>query len=50
MVGRERVSKGWMAKAVPMKGTSGNVRVDWCLDPIEENVDRENCIALKTGQ
>ena len=32
LVGQERMSKAWMATAVPMKGSSGRFAVDKCLE------------------
>ena len=51
LVGKERMSKAWMATAVPMKGLStGRFSVDKCLEFIEENGDAEARILVKTDQ
>ena len=51
LVGRERVSKTWMAAAVPQKGyVEGRYAVDKCLEFIHENGDSENKIIIKTDQ
>ena len=51
LVGKERMSKSWMAAAVPMKGVgTGRFVVDKCLEFIAENGDGEGDIMVKTDQ
>ena len=51
LVGKERMSKSWMATAVPMKGLStGAFTTDKCLEFLAENGDTNNKIIIKTDQ
>ena len=50
LVSKERMSKAWMATAVPTKGACGKFGVDKCLEFIEENGDGEGDILVKTDQ
>ncbi len=50
LVGKERLSKNWMATAVPHKGSSGKFAVDKCLEFMDEMGDRESRIIVKNDQ
>ena len=47
LVGKERISKTWMATAVPNKGASGRFATDKCLEFMEENGDGDNNVIVK---
>ena len=50
LVGKERLTKNWMATAVPTKGASGKFGVDKVLEFFEELGDRDRRIILKNDQ
>ena len=50
LVGKERISKTWMATAVPNKGASGRFGTDKCLEFSEENGDGDNNVIVKKDQ
>ena len=50
LVGKERLTKNWMATAVPTKGSSGMFSVDKCLEFIQELGDAEGRIIVKNDQ
>ena len=50
LVGKERLSKNWMATAVPQKGSSGKLAVDKCLEFMDEMGDRESRVIVKNDQ
>ena len=47
LVGKERLTKNWMATAVPTKGASGKFGVDKVLEFFEELGDKDRRIILK---
>ena len=49
-VGKERISKTWMAIAVPNKGASGRFAADECLEFVDENADGHQSLTAKTDQ
>ena len=50
LVGRERMSKSWFARADPQKGASGRFSADKCLEFVQENGDEDNRVLIKTDQ
>ena len=50
LVGKERMSKSWLATAVPQKGASGRFATDKCIEFFEENGDGDAKIIIKTDQ
>ena len=50
LVGKERMSKAWMATAVPTKGASGRFATDKCVEFMEENGDGDNPVIVKSDQ
>ena len=50
LVGKERISKSWMATAVPNKGASGRFATDKCLEFMEEDGDGDNNVIVKNDQ
>ncbi len=50
LVGKERISKTWMATAVPNKGASGRFATDKFLEFMEENGDGDNNVIVKKDQ
>ena len=49
-VGKERISKTWMATAVPNKGASWRFATDKCLEFMEESGDGDNNVIVKKDQ
>ena len=47
LVGKERMSKSWLATAVPQKGASGRFATDKCIEFFEENGDGDAKIIIK---
>ena len=50
LVGKERMSKSWLATAVPQKGASGRFATDKCIEFFEENGDGDAKVIIKTDQ
>ena len=50
LVGKERMSKSWLATAVPQKGASGRFATDKCIEFFEENGDGDSTVIIKTDQ
>ena len=47
LVGKERISKTWMATAVPNKRSIGRFATDKCSKFMEENGDGDNNVIVK---